>query len=558
MDTSPEQATWPVFSSQDAFSLLNDDSRKSLAEWLNDGVAHLAGRVYQDAALWKALRPRLQAARVFVPDYEAYLERFIADHPDAFPAVHHAAHADTPMPAAASTVLEATRVADAQERDVDWLWYPYIPLGAITMLDGDPGVGKSLLTCALSAAVSNGHALPAQDGKPPGGQGVPGTVLMFATEDSLEHTIKPRLVRLGADTTRIIVVKGIKDKEGTIPFTFEVLQLLKAALEEHKPRLVIFDPIQAYMGSKVDIHRANETRPILARLASLAAEYACAILCVRHQAKASQGTKASHRGLGSIDFTGAARSVIMVDDVPGHAGMVFLMHSKCNLAAMGVTLLYDKSQGFAWAGATRLKAEDIAGTGRGPDPYAKLTAALWLEKQLANGTRNSQEIEELLESEDIAIKTYKRARGMLGVVASKEMNGWILSLPPLSLETRPTSPSKPTWDTRTTWPPSYNTTTYIDSSQGGQSGLVDLVDQEGQVVPPRARDTLQNTECQYHNDSLENNIPGYASRKGSSSHGDAPRTNGMPRCVHCGAQEASSVGGMVLCVTCNHPFYRKG
>jgi len=201
---------------------------------------------------------------------------------------------------------------------VTWLWWPYIALGKISMVDGDPGIGKSLLLTQLAANLSKKESLlPDQEGKPTFATGGPHVTVMLSTEDGLEDTLKPRLEDAGADCSKIKVLTGWKDANDDVhAFSFQDMPQLEKVLKAYDPRLVIIDPIQAYLGSGVDMHRANETRPLLDALRRLAEQYNCAIVCIRHPAKSSQGGKALHRGLGSVDFIGAARTGLFIEQHP--------------------------------------------------------------------------------------------------------------------------------------------------------------------------------------------------------------------------------------------------
>jgi len=315
---------------------------------------------------------------------------------------------------------------------VTWLWWPYIALGKLTMLDGDPGIGKSLLMTQLAASLSRGNPLPDQEGKPTLETGGAHTTVMLSTEDGLADTLKPRLDAAGADSSKIKVLTGWVDTDGTEHvFTFQHMPILERTLQEYQPRLVVIDPLQAYLGNGVDMHRANETRPLLEELRKLAEEYQCAIVCIRHPAKSSQGGKAIHRGLGSVDFIGAARTGLFVEQHPSDPGMVLLAQSKSNLGPLGRTQLFTKHEGqFEWCGVSRLNAELLAGSGRGPDPYAFLEAVCWLEDRLQDGVPvSSEQLRQEADEEGISFPTLRRAKKALGVRSRKRAEQWDWHLP---------------------------------------------------------------------------------------------------------------------------------
>jgi hypothetical protein len=321
-----------------------------------------------------------------------------------------------------------------------WLWYPYIALGKLAMLDGDPGMGKSLLMAQIAANLSKGHPLPNQEGVPTFPTGQLHVTVMLATEDGLADTIKSRLEDAGADCSKVKVLTGWKtDSDEHRAFSFQDMPILEQVLEEHDPRLVIIDPIQAYLGGSVDMHRANETRPLLEALRRLAEAYNCAIVCVRHPAKSSQGGKAIHRGLGSVDFIGAARTGLFVEQHPLDPFQVLLTQSKSNIGPLGRTQIFGKEDGqFRWAGVSRLSAEVLAGCQRGADPQGLLEACCWLEAHLeGQAPLLATQVEKDAQDEDIKSTLLRRAKKVLGVRSTKDGDVWYWHLPGLRLIPQP-------------------------------------------------------------------------------------------------------------------------
>jgi hypothetical protein len=184
---------------------------------------------------------------------------------------------------------EVKTMSGVEAEAIAWLWWPYIAVGKLCMLYGDPGIGKTLLMTQLAASLSLGDPLPDQQGKPTLAVGGPQTTLLLSTEDGLADTLKPRLEAAGADCTKIHVLTGWRDPEDEFHhFTLQDMPVLEAAVKQYRPRLIVIDPIQAYLGP-IDMHRANETRPLLAALTRLAEAYSCAIVCIRHPSKPGQG-----------------------------------------------------------------------------------------------------------------------------------------------------------------------------------------------------------------------------------------------------------------------------
>ncbi|MDP2726169.1 MAG: AAA family ATPase, partial [Dehalococcoidia bacterium] len=198
------------------------------------------------------------------------------------------------------------RLDSVTPEQVEFLWHPYIPLGKLTILEGDPGLGKSWLALAIAAAISRGVKLPGATD--PWG---PADILLLSAEDGLADTITPRLDAMGADRGRITAITGIATDKGERGFSLaEHLDLLEEVLTQYRPIFVILDPLVSFLGAGVDMYRANEVRAILAPLASLAERCRAAILAIRHLTKSGRD-KAIYRGQGNIDFVAAARSVIL-------------------------------------------------------------------------------------------------------------------------------------------------------------------------------------------------------------------------------------------------------
>jgi DNA repair protein RadA/Sms len=325
---------------------------------------------------------------------------------------------------------------------VEWLWWPYIAVGKICMLDGDPGIGKTLLAIQLAASLSQGYPLPDQQGKPTLPSGGPATTLFIATEDGLADTLKPRLEAAQADCSKIHVFNEFLDEQGhTRAFTLEYLPHLEHCLQDKRPRLVVIDSIQAVMGRTVDIHRANQVTDLLRQLANLAEKYRCAIVCIRHPSKPGQNiAKLIHRGTGSVAFIGMARLGIFVEEHPQDRTKVLLVQSKSNAGEVGVTQIFSKRAGkFEWAGVSRLDSHMMAGSGKGPDPRVFLEACLWLETRLADGRcYPSEDIQDEMKDADFKHSTIWEAKKRLGVHHTKTASGrYVWYLPPLPPLTPP-------------------------------------------------------------------------------------------------------------------------
>ena len=228
-----------------------------------------------------------------------------------------------------NTPLKLISMSEINAEEVQWLWYPYIPLGKLTILQGDPGEGKTSFILAVIAALTRGDPLPECERA-----AEPMNVIYQTAEDGLADTIKPRLESAGADCTRVLVIDEGKRE----------LTLCDARLEEAIRRtgakLIVLDPLQAYLGSNVDMHRANEVRPVLKRLSLMAERTQCAVILIGHMNKA-QGLKSGYRGLGSIDFRASARSVLIVGRLKSGDTLRIVAQDKNSLAPEGSSIAFE-------------------------------------------------------------------------------------------------------------------------------------------------------------------------------------------------------------------------
>lgn len=204
--------------------------------------------------------------------------------------------------------------------EIEWLFYPFIPYGKVTIIQGDPGEGKTTVVLQIIAKLTKGEPILNEITEEETGV-KPINVIYQTAEDGLGDTIKPRLLAAGADCSRVLV---IDDQDQ--PLTM-VDARLEEAIIQTKARLVVLDPIQGFLGAGVDMHRANEIRPLMKRISVLAEKYQCAIILIGHMNKNSNG-KSSYRGLGSIDFQAAARSVLIVGRVKDEPEIRVICHVK--------------------------------------------------------------------------------------------------------------------------------------------------------------------------------------------------------------------------------------
>lgn len=314
-------------------------------------------------------------------------------------------------------------MANVTPREVDFMWDPYFVRGAINLLEGDPNVGKTYLLCEIAAAVSSGRKLPGQK------TSKPSNVLFMSAEDDPETTLVRRLIRMNADLSRITFSKKFFRLEE------EALGWIETHITEQKASVLILDPLLAYMQGGIDMNKANETRPFMARLAELAKATNVTVIALRHLNK-SEKDKAIFRGLGSIDITASARSAVIIGQHPDNEDWRAMVHIKHNLSERGATLLYGLADGdrvkkivpkVEWMGECDLGPDDflksVAKAGRPNTEFQD--AKLFLQRCLSNGPVKVKNIRSQGESRSLSYSTLKRARDEMGI--EKEGQKWKLA-----------------------------------------------------------------------------------------------------------------------------------
>ncbi len=396
-----------------------------------------------------------------------------------------------------------TLVSQVREEAIRWLWPGRIPLGKLTLLDGDPGLGKSLVTLDLVARLTTGRAMPDVEAPtpnpspvrgrggtasapvapvangaavhglrpsgpplPPAGEGlgvgasdpIEGGVVLLSAEDDLAATIRPRLVAACADLTRIFVLQTVSGWDFDSGQAYERGILLPAdsaevarAIAYVGAKLVVIDPLMAYLDGRVNSWRDQDVRAALAPLARLAEQTGAAILVLRHLTKGG-GSNALYRGGGSIGIIGAARSGLLVAKHPERPEEErVLASSKSNLGppmpALGYRILATQdARGTSiprieWLGATSytaaslLAAADRIGTEGVGEPSRLEEACAFLRETLAEGPRPAAEVERLARGYGISDHTLRRARRELSVTAQHDGRSgqWAITLPPTAL-----------------------------------------------------------------------------------------------------------------------------
>ena len=316
-------------------------------------------------------------------------------------------------PSKAETV-KIIRMSDVELTPVDWLWKPYLPFGKLSVLQGNPGEGKTYFAMHLVAACTNGKLLPNME------RLEPFNVIYQTAEDGLGDTVKPRLIEAGADLDRVLVID-----DSDVQLTISDERIEKAIIENNA-KLVIIDPIQAYLGADVDMNRANEVRPIFMRLGQVAQRTGCAILLIGHLNKAA-GMQSLQRGLGSIDIAAAVRSVMFIGKLKHDPTMRILTHEKSSLAPPGVSLAFSLGDegGFRWVGEYDITADEML-SGIEPQRETKTQQAKDLICALLAGGKQvlSEDIDKAALERGIPGRTVRDAKRELGdALKSKIVEG---------------------------------------------------------------------------------------------------------------------------------------
>ena len=310
--------------------------------------------------------------------------------------------------------VKIIRMSDVELTPVEWLWKLYLPFGKLSVLQGNPGEGKTYFAMHLAAACTNGKLLPNME------RMEPFNVIYQPAEDGLGDTVKPRLIEAGADLDRVLV---IDDSEVQLTLSDERIE---KAIIENNARLVIIDPIQAYLGADVDMNRANEVRPIFMRLGQVAQRTGCAILLIGHLNKAA-GMQSLQRGLGSIDIAAAVRSVMFIGKLKHDPTMRILTHEKSSLAPPGASLAFSLGDegGFRWVGEYDITADEML-SGIEPQRETKTQQAKDLICTLLAGGKQvlSEDIDKAALERGIPGRTVRDAKRELGdALKSKIVEG---------------------------------------------------------------------------------------------------------------------------------------
>jgi len=326
-----------------------------------------------------------------------------------------------PTPELVRHTTYAIRASEIEPTEIEWLWEGFLAFGKIAVLDGDPGVGKTLLTHDLAARVSRGLPMPLRDAARP-----PIPVLFISCEDGLADTVVPRLIAAGADLSRVSILPALRnDRLPEIPAD---LQAIGREIESSKARLLIIDPLMAYLPSEVNTWKDQSVRTALAPLAKLAEETGCAVLLVRHPTK-GEHVKAIHAGGGSVGIIGLARVGLLAAPDPSDPETKILAVSKCNVMQRAPSLRYRIIEGagttgttsaprIKWLGESGITADELVRT-ESTSLRPRDEAADFLRELLADGPIPATEVQAQSARLGIATATLGRAKKAVGATSNR-------------------------------------------------------------------------------------------------------------------------------------------
>lgn len=312
-----------------------------------------------------------------------------------------------------------TLFSDVHTKPVKWIWFPYIASGKITLLQGDPGDGKSTMMLHIIAELTTGGAMP--DGT---ALGKPQRVIYQCSEDGSADTIKPRLVKMGANCKNVAFIN--EEIHGGLTLDDE---RIREAIIEYQPSLLVIDPIQAYIGRDSDLQIAGRARKLMRRLSSWAEAYDCAIVLIGHMNK-REGAKGLYRGLGSIDVVAAARSVLQVERDSEDPDIRIVSQIKNSLESSGGNIRFEiqPNSGFKWLSCDNTN-HSVGGSYNSMSFSTKQEEAAYVISQLLKEKDvASKEIFFILSERGISEKTARAVKEDLGIQAYRSNRRWFWSM----------------------------------------------------------------------------------------------------------------------------------
>lgn len=308
--------------------------------------------------------------------------------------------------------------SSVEKSPVEWMWYPYIPYGKLTLLEGDPGEGKSSFMLGVAALLSMGLDMPDGFHTP-----APQNILYQCSEDDISDTIKPRLLAANADCSRVAY---IIDDDGSLNMEDSRIE---RTVKATGARLLILDPLQSFLPQNGDLGNAGRIRSVLGHLSLIAAKHHCAVILIGHMNKTS-GSKNLYRGLGSIDIAAICRSVMMITHDDEDEEVRYMHHVKSSLAPKGCAIRFDFGDNgqVRWLGKSHVPFPDMESTSSDKDTKCN-KAIRDLERLLRKEIMPSKEIMKVMMGRGYGERTIGEAKRRLGVLSLKEDSIWYWKLP---------------------------------------------------------------------------------------------------------------------------------
>jgi len=330
--------------------------------------------------------------------------------------------------------VRGVRASEVVTKPVEWLWDKRIPKAKLTMFDGDPDVGKSVVTMDLAARVSKGRTFP------DGAECETGNVLIVNVEDAKDDTVVPRLKAHGADLERVVIIDGMpSEAENGSTRLLDLpddVAALKAAVKEYEASLLILDPVLTMLGG--DSNKDQDARKALAPIRDMAEETGVTVVAVRHLNK-NVSLSAIQRGGGNMGLIGVARAGAFFAHHPDEDGLRVMAPHKSNLAEKQPSLQFvvkgwaiDENIGrVEWMGVTEHDANSLASDARSPGEKSELDAAKeFLHSELEDAPMMAKQILKDARDAGVSHKTLYRAKAVMGVTSHKEgFEGWSWRLP---------------------------------------------------------------------------------------------------------------------------------
>ena len=323
-----------------------------------------------------------------------------------------------------SVPLEIIKASEIEPKEVKWLWYPYIPFGKVTLLQGDPGDGKSKLMLSIAALLSKGEPIPFTETE----ENEPMTIIYQTTEDDADDTVVPRFNSADGNGENLIF---IKEDEKTLSFGDN---RIREAIEKYNAKLLILDPLSSYIGENCSMNNANETRAEFNHLIAVAKDTGCAIVIIAHMNKMKDNNPL-YRTNGSIDIAGAARSILAITRTPNKEAPAerYLVQVKSNLAPTGSAILFEVAEsGVNFVSELEMTAEEAFSSlapKMGRPSEKELKAKEFILEMLKDGEMLANDCEAKLEEAGFKKSTIKKAKKKAGVVSHKKGFLWYWSLP---------------------------------------------------------------------------------------------------------------------------------